>query len=443
MKNVEYYDKELIRMENNTKMDVKVSIIIPIYNMGKYLCQCLNSILNQTLKEIEVICVNDGSTDDSSKILAEYQGTYSNMIILTQANSGSGPARNNGLKMAGGEYVMFVDPDDFLVSDDALEILYYKALKEQVLVCGGNVVKYFDGVFSNKFLNKQRKIRFDREERLLFKDYQYPYVHARYIISRKLLLDNDISYPSYRRGQDPVFLVRVLICAEEFYAIDKDVYAYRVRHKEEKFSPQKAEDFINAMIDTMVMALNNELIELFNLISRDLNEFAKTYLYTILLNSDKWELVFKVNEILNKGMDLFGEKVPIEYLMNKEEYMLYLKRLYREREECDTLLQKNKEIVIYGAGLVGKKTCQYLKNKGIIPRYFVVSNKSQNVDNIEGIPIISIQELEHKEDMLIVIGVITDYKDDVKKTLGEYGFDNILDFDHNILNISEDYETSL
>jgi len=70
-------------------MDIKVSIIIPIYNVEKYLSQCLDSVFSQTLEKIEVICVDDGSTDDSVRVLAEYLNVHSNMIILTQHNSGS------------------------------------------------------------------------------------------------------------------------------------------------------------------------------------------------------------------------------------------------------------------------------------------------------------------------------------------------------------------
>ena len=112
-----------------------VSVIIPIYNTGKYLKQCMDSIINQSLKGIEIICVNDGSTDNSLDILKE----YSNIKIINQKNQGLSIARNTGLKYANGEYIYFCDSDDFLQLD-ALENLYLFAKHNNLDVL------YFDGI---------------------------------------------------------------------------------------------------------------------------------------------------------------------------------------------------------------------------------------------------------------------------------------------------------
>ena len=92
----------------------KISVIVPVYNAEKFLNQCIDSIVNQELKEIEIICVNDGSTDDSLNILKEYQKKYNNIKVIEQKNSGVIAARVNGLKTATGEYVAWVDSDDFI-----------------------------------------------------------------------------------------------------------------------------------------------------------------------------------------------------------------------------------------------------------------------------------------------------------------------------------------
>lgn len=93
--------------------DIKVSIIIPVYNIAPYLCECLDSLISQTLQEIEIICIDDGSTDESLEILRKYQELDSRIQILTQKNSGAGAARNAGLKIARGEYLSILDGDDF------------------------------------------------------------------------------------------------------------------------------------------------------------------------------------------------------------------------------------------------------------------------------------------------------------------------------------------
>lgn len=101
----------------------KVSVIIPVYNAEKYLRQCLDSICKQTLSEIEIICVDDGSSDSSLEILMEYASRDSRLKILSQRNGGAGSARNNGLKHATGEYLSFLDADDFFELN-MLELAY-------------------------------------------------------------------------------------------------------------------------------------------------------------------------------------------------------------------------------------------------------------------------------------------------------------------------------
>ena len=101
---------------------INVSIVIPVYNVEKYLKQCLESVVNQTLDKIEVICINDGSTDNSLNILKEYEKKYNNIIIIDQENKGPGFARNIGMKRASGKYIYFLDSDDY-IELNAMEIL--------------------------------------------------------------------------------------------------------------------------------------------------------------------------------------------------------------------------------------------------------------------------------------------------------------------------------
>lgn len=105
--------------------NIKVSVIIPVYNSAQYLTKCIESMLNQTLKEIEIICVDDGSTDESLAIIKNYKKLDSRIKILTQENKYAGVARNNGMRIAKGEYLFFLDSDDFS-SDTLLEKVYFK-----------------------------------------------------------------------------------------------------------------------------------------------------------------------------------------------------------------------------------------------------------------------------------------------------------------------------
>lgn len=102
---------------------IKVSIIVPVYNVEKYIHSCIKSLINQTLTEIEIILIDDGSTDSSGRICDQYADQYENIVVFHQENAGLGMARNEGLRLAKGSYIGFVDSDDF-VSNDMFELLY-------------------------------------------------------------------------------------------------------------------------------------------------------------------------------------------------------------------------------------------------------------------------------------------------------------------------------
>ena len=121
------------------KTPVKVSVIVPVYNSEPYLRQCLSSIVSQTLQEIEILCVDDGSTDASPEILKEYQEKDPRIQVFHQQNLYAGVARNTGKAHASGEYLVFWDSDDYYY-ETALEKMYRLASEQEadVCVCGGN-----------------------------------------------------------------------------------------------------------------------------------------------------------------------------------------------------------------------------------------------------------------------------------------------------------------
>lgn len=130
----------------------EISVTIPVYNVEKYLGRCLNSVLNQTFKsEYEIICVNDGSTDNSAKILEEYAKKYSKIKVINQENQGLSVARNAAMEYVSGKYTMFVDSDDF-IAQNALEGLYNYAQKYNTDVI---IFDFFRGTFDAKNATRQ------------------------------------------------------------------------------------------------------------------------------------------------------------------------------------------------------------------------------------------------------------------------------------------------
>jgi len=112
------------------KEEFLISVIIPIYNSEKYLKRCIDSIINQTYKNIEIICINDGSTDESYNILKQYEIKDNRIIILNKLNQGVSSARNDGIRISKGQYITFVDSDDWLELD-AIENMVYLAKNKE------------------------------------------------------------------------------------------------------------------------------------------------------------------------------------------------------------------------------------------------------------------------------------------------------------------------
>ncbi|MGF0069697.1 glycosyltransferase family 2 protein [Candidatus Spyradosoma sp. SGI.093] len=191
-----------------------VSVIVPVYNAEKYLRECLDSVIDQSLREIEIICVDDGSTDASPAVLAEYAARDSRVRVITQENAGVGPARNAGIRAARGEFVAFIDPDDLLPDESAYEALYLWAKEKRVRVCGGGVCSLAnDGrrYFPDASWGSNVDQTFPRDGFMRFAEWQFDYGFYRYIFERRLLLDNEIFFPPYIRYQDPVFCARAAV----------------------------------------------------------------------------------------------------------------------------------------------------------------------------------------------------------------------------------------
>jgi glycosyltransferase involved in cell wall biosynthesis len=143
-----------------TKRNAKVTIIVPVYNVEKYLKKCLDSLINQTYKNLEIIVIDDGSTDSSGKICDEYSANDDRIIVIHQKNSGCSVARNNGLDRVTGSYLTFVDSDDYL-EENAIERFIEIAIKEKADMVIGEATTFFSqGIsylpkFDNEKLNTE------------------------------------------------------------------------------------------------------------------------------------------------------------------------------------------------------------------------------------------------------------------------------------------------
>ena len=207
---------------------IKISVIMPIYNDEEKIYDSINSVLSQSLTDIELICVDDGSTDNSLRILKSLAEKDDRIRVFSQKNQGSGKARNKGISEAKGEYIAFLDSDDQMVDNDALNQLYTEAKKNNVdmnnvdMVSGG--IQFVDkGKISYEFSC------FKPITELKLKpvgDYCLPWYFYKNIFKRSLLMENNIRFPDLLRGQDPIFLVEILSHLDNFLEVPVLYYSY-------------------------------------------------------------------------------------------------------------------------------------------------------------------------------------------------------------------------
>lgn len=207
------------------------SIIIPIYNVEKYLCDCLESLLNQGFCDWESVCVNDGSTDGSLAVLEAFAERDARIKVINQANTGTAAARNTGMKAAKGDYIFFLDSDDWL-EKNALQAIADNLNGEDVLCFSGR--RYFEA--TNEYHSADRLpektytsgMAYYNENALLPRDFAFVCVVLRvyrraFIMENNLFFDQDVSY------EDNLW-VPIMLCHTQTAKVIPDVlYVYRVR----------------------------------------------------------------------------------------------------------------------------------------------------------------------------------------------------------------------
>jgi len=226
--------------------NIKVSVIIPVYNSEQYLKQCLDSVVNQTLKDIEIIVVNDGSTDNSSQISQEYVSKYKNIKLIDKQNEGCYKARNVGLEIATGEYITFVDSDDY-IEHNMYEKMYKKAKSTNVdIICCryGHYLKNKLKLIANfdnsiKLLTKTDNKLIGAESVILDDS-----VIWNKIFKRQLLIEKRIKFHSdCYMADDAFFYIISILNAKSIVYISDILYIHRVLGKNTITSSYNEQNF--------------------------------------------------------------------------------------------------------------------------------------------------------------------------------------------------------
>lgn len=198
-----------------------LSFVVPVYNAAQYLPECLDSLLAQDISDYEIICVNDGSRDASPEILGQYAAEHGNIRVINKENGGVVSARNAGLSAAQGDYIWFVDADDFLLPN----ILGFLKDKAAETACDRLIVGGYQ--FTDRLTDEE--IALSRQMKLPINSQWYDSVVWRSLLRREFLLENGLNfrYPELTHGEDGLYMYEVGLCAPKSVEIKLALYFYR------------------------------------------------------------------------------------------------------------------------------------------------------------------------------------------------------------------------
>ncbi len=345
-------------------MEIKVSIIIPVYNAEETISKCLESAITQTVFPKEIICIDDGSTDRSLDILSTYAEKYKYISVIAQENSGAGPARNRGLEIARGKFVCFLDADDCYVDCYALDKMTEACQKNHVKICGGFLQIFDSQTGEIQIANLHREICAGRPDGKLiyYRDYQEDFHYQCYIFERDMLKKNHIVFPHYRRYQDPPFFLKAMLQAEKFWVLPVELYCFRKNTHQTLERKMRIVDCLRGIRDNFQLAKEYHL-ELLQ--KKLLRRIGHDYL-EMVLNDDNDETQNILCEI-GRMLPQKYEKKVIFY------YMVLLKELCKKKYGIsDYLKEKNiSEIILYGLGDMAKLLFWELKDSEISILYGV------------------------------------------------------------------------
>lgn len=340
----------------------KVSIIVPIYNGEKYIKQCIDSLINQSLKEIEIILINDGSTDNTKNIIENYSEKDKRIIVINKENSGPGSSRNIGINKASGEYIGFVDSDDYvektmykdlynLVKNQDIDIcmcnykdVYIKDNKEYVVNHRLNTKK----VYKEIDIKKEIVSKFSLNENIGL------YSLCNKIYRRDFLKENKLIIPEEREhGEDWLFNINAFTKAKLCKFIDTDLYNY-VHINDNSLMNKYREEQFNLCLDgrrNMFKLIPEEFINKKELDERFIYEFSSYIINTFNNIPNQYrqkELIYNVlnnKEVIDSCVN--NQTMPIHFKLTtslirkskiKMAYLVYrLMWVIKYREKRDKL----------------------------------------------------------------------------------------------------------
>lgn len=374
---------------------IKVSVIVPVYNVENYLEECLNSIINQTLKEIEIICIDDGSDDGSLNILRKFEKIDDRINVFSQENSGLAATRNLGIKLSKGEYIYFIDGDDYLELE-ALDELYRISKRTDCDLIIFKLLNFYDetrekfksSYYEMSCLNNFKNKLFEYSE--VGDKFCNVAVSAPGKFFKKELI-SDIKFPVGLIFEDNLFFCEVILKSNKIYYYDKYLYNRRIRKNSITTTPNiKFADSIIVMNRVIDLIKESGLYPFYKKVLMEKKLRSSFSRFSQVCDEDKEEyynlLKIDFNKYYDEFMadDIFLNKINPRYrfifnsLIESKSYkeFLYSVKLYDSENKIKELknekIELNNKIVILEESnkeIFNSKSWRYTKSFRILRNF--------------------------------------------------------------------------
>ena len=410
----------------------KVSVIMPVYNVEKYLNESISSVIHQRIEDIELICIDDASTDGSLNILKKFEEQDKRVIVLTHPyNKGQSAARNTGLEVAKGEFIYFLDADD-MITEHALEHLYEIAVTQETDDIFFDVETIYEGDYLKETSNFASSRHWHGNYPDVYKGIQLLEIFQqkddwvcsvpRQFYRHDFLKNYKLNFYEGIVHEDELFTTQVLIMADRVKCIDEKFFVRRVRCGSTMTSKYSWKNFAG------YFTVWYELLELYK----------------------KHEFSFADNEIIKERIQTLGVGLKGRYyrlihdgevtngeLCDKNQQVLFamLRTFWKgERRYILTISadiehrwRQSELVYIYGAGTVAKEILEYANERQLNIDGFIVTNKEMNPQAIMGHRIYGIDDLKHvRNNCLVIIGVAKSNEKSVRRQLCDKEFKHVI-----------------
>lgn len=402
---------------------VKVSIIVPVYNAEQFLETCLDSLINQTLQEIEILCINDGSTDRSADILEKYNRKDTRVKIFSNPrNMGQPTSRNKGIEEAKGKYIQFVDADDF-IEKEAVHELFELAEEKQSDMCYMGMQIHMEEGLDMKAVPMgicgQYPNVYDGKEllQILTEKNEFFYYTWSVFYNSAFLKENELLYRELVCGQGGNFIPRCLCRAKRVIVCNKKYYHYRVHNASITHTEKAPKELLYGKI--------MRYVDILQILAKD----EKSLELEIFLNETYKKLIGGIQALTSYEKSELENRMPSNFARHIFHILCKEGQMYRIdlTEDMIKKIKKKEYVIIYGAGYASKDMIELMQQNEIEILGFAVTKRKNNKVSLFGHHIYEIEELEqYKSRTIVLIAANKKYNQEIQEILKQYGFEDYI-----------------